>query len=221
MVPDAVVPGPASADSSHPPRLRVVASLPVRSLRDGKRRLGHRLSSEERRNLIMQLLIHVGSALWASDLVDAIALISGDDEVLGLAGEHGLVPVREAEPGLNAALRTGGAYAAAAGADAHLMVLPDLPLLQAADIQAVLAAIPASAGIVICPDRWGTGTNMLLLRPCDTIQPAFGANSFARHLALARVAGIEVRVVERPGISWDVDTPADLRVLGLQMAVEG
>ena len=41
------------------------------------------------------------------------------------------------------------------------------------------------AGVVIVPDRHGTGTNALLLTPPDVIAPAFGPGSFARHAARA------------------------------------
>jgi 2-phospho-L-lactate guanylyltransferase len=43
--------------------------------------------------------------------------------------------------------------------------------------------------------------------------PSFGAGSFARHAALARAAGAEVKVAELPSLGLDVDTPADLAAL--------
>ena len=67
--------------------------------------------------------------------------------------------------------------------------------------------------MVIVPDRHGSGTNALLLEPPQVMPPSFGAGSFARHAALARAAGAEVKVSELPSLSLDVDTPADLAAL--------
>jgi 2-phospho-L-lactate guanylyltransferase len=68
-------------------------------------------------------------------------------------------------------------------------------------------------GVVIVPDRHGTGTNALVLSPPDAIEPAFGPGSFARHVAAAEAAGVPHRVEEVPGLALDVDTPDDLAEL--------
>ena len=70
-----------------------------------------------------------------------------------------------------------------------------------------------SATSAIVPDRHGTGTNALVLRPPDAIRPAFGEGSCARHVAAAREAGIPFGVEELPSLGLDLDTPADLVAL--------
>ena len=75
------------------------------------------------------------------------------------------------------------------------------------------ALLGRRGGVVIVPDRHGSGTNALLLEPPEVMAPSFGAGSFARHAALARAAGAEVKVAELPSLSLDVDTPADLAAL--------
>jgi 2-phospho-L-lactate guanylyltransferase len=67
--------------------------------------------------------------------------------------------------------------------------------------------------VVIVPDRHGTGTNALLLRPPDAIVPSFGDGSFARHVAGAEAASGPPRVAELPSLVLDVDTPGDLAAL--------
>ena len=62
----------------------------------------------------------------------------------------------------------------------------------------------------IVPDRHGTGTNALALSPPDAIVPAFGEGSCARHVALAREAGIPFGVEELASLGLDLDTPADV-----------
>ena len=199
------------------PAGRIVATLPIRSLDDGKRRLARRLSAEQRCRLIRNLCATAVVALRESGVVDMIGLVSDDDRTLDYAGELGLVPIREEEPGLNGALRSAGAWARATGADAHLIVLPDLPLLRPADIQGVAEASPAEHGVVVCPDRRGMGTNVLLLRPCGAIPTMFGPSSFERHMRAPRAAGIAVVVYDSPGTRWDVDTPDDLDALDLDL----
>ena len=69
------------------------------------------------------------------------------------------------------------------------------------------------AGIAIAPDRGGHGTNGLYLPAGLDFTCRFGARSRVRHEAEARRFGIEPAIVVRPGLAFDLDTPADLRAL--------
>ncbi len=198
-------------------RPHIVATLPIRSFHDGKRRLAARLSSDQRCRLIVYLLTAVVYALRESGVVDMISVVSGDDSALSFGQSLRLVPIREEEAELNGALRTASAWARASGARAHLIVLPDLPLLRGADIRAVVRSAQPEDGIVACPDRKGTGTNVLFLRPCGVIPPMFGPQSFERHLRAAWTAGKEASIYDSPGTRWDIDTPDDLDALGLTL----
>ena len=64
--------------------------------------------------------------------------------------------------------------------------------------------------MAIAPDRAGTGTNGLALRPPDAIALRFGVGSFEAHRAEAEGAGVPLAEVHRPGLAFDLDTPADL-----------
>ena len=68
----------------------------------------------------------------------------------------------------------------------------------------------ASGGVAIAPDRAGTGTNGLALRPPDAIPMRFGVGSLAAHVAEAEAAAVPIAEVHRPGLAFDLDTPADL-----------
>ena len=96
------------------------------------------------------------------------------------------------------------------GAERALLVPGDCPALDPRELSALLAD---GGDVVIVPDRHGSGTNALLLEPPTIIPPSFGAGSFARHAALARAAGAEVKVRELPSLGLDVDTPDDLAAL--------
>jgi 2-phospho-L-lactate guanylyltransferase len=68
---------------------------------------------------------------------------------------------------------------------------------------------------VIVPDRAGTGTNALLLRPPDAFAPSFGPGSLERHIEAVSTAGVRFRVERVRSLMHDVDTPDDLADLGL------
>ena len=85
------------------------------------------------------------------------------------------------------------------------------------DIDRLLTAVP-DPFVGVVPDRHGTGTNGLLLRPPDAIRPAFGEESCERHVAAARGAGIPHAVERLDSLALDLDTPADL--IALTRAIE-
>ena len=86
----------------------------------------------------------------------------------------------------------------------------DLPNLAADDVAALIDAAAGGPAVAIAPDRLGTGTNGLALRPPGVIGFRFGAGSFAAHRAEAQTAGVDPAVVVRPGLAFDLDTPEDL-----------
>jgi 2-phospho-L-lactate guanylyltransferase len=64
--------------------------------------------------------------------------------------------------------------------------------------------------VAIAPDRAGTGTNGLVLRPPGVIGFRFGKGSFALHLEEVERAGVPLVAVNRAGLAFDLDTPQDL-----------
>src|SRR5437868_2150541 len=75
-------------------------------------------------------------------------------------------------------------------------------------------AAKARTAVAVAPDRADVGTNALLLRPPRALVPAFGPASFDRHRAAARARGLSVAIVRLPALALDLDTPADLALLG-------
>jgi 2-phospho-L-lactate guanylyltransferase len=88
-----------------------------------------------------------------------------------------------------------------------LLVPGDTPLLDPGELTGLLAS---AAAVSIVPDRHGTGTNALVLRPPDAIEPSFGPGSRERHVAAAQAAGLAYAVEEVPSLMLDVDTRDDL-----------
>ncbi len=86
-----------------------------------------------------------------------------------------------------------------------VVIHADLPNLTVEDVAALLSA-SATTGAAFAPDRHGQGTNAIALADARSFDFAFGPGSFARHLAQCADAA----VVNRPGLAFDLDTPADL-----------
>lgn len=188
--------------------MRTVAILPVKSFGRAKQRLTG--GFPDRPSL---------AAAMVADVLDALARVPEIDEVLVVTAapveaRAGVRIVHDpVEAGQSAAALRG--IEAAAGADRVLLVPGDCPALDPGEVSALLAH---EDGVVIVPDRHGTGTNALLLTPPTVMEPAFGEGSFARHTALARAAGASVRAAEVRSLGLDVDTPDDLAALRRALA---
>ena len=70
----------------------------------------------------------------------------------------------------------------------------------------------SSPSVVIAPSHDG-GTNALLLYPPYVIDFAFGPDSFRRHHRQAIQADVAVQIVQSSTLAFDIDWPADLRLL--------
>ncbi|HUA53288.1 MAG TPA: 2-phospho-L-lactate guanylyltransferase [Candidatus Sulfotelmatobacter sp.] len=193
---------------------RVWAVVPAKPLGLGKSRLACVLSGRERRALNTRLLRHVLDVVIAAVGAPRTVVVSRDPAVLALARTLGAQPLHERTPAdLNRALRQGAERAERGGARAVLVVFGDLPHLTAADVTRMIALAGGAPGVVAAADRARAGTNALLVAPPDAIAFRFGPRSLTRHRREARRHGRRWRVVEAPGLAFDVDRPADWRAL--------
>jgi 2-phospho-L-lactate guanylyltransferase len=126
--------------------------------------------------------------------------------------------VQDEERGHNAAALRGISAALDAGAERVVLVPGDCPALAPPELDRLLDHPAGERSILIVPDRHGTGTNALVLRPPDVLKPSFGPDSRRRHLADANETGAEAEVVELPSLALDVDTPDDLAALQTWLA---
>ncbi len=192
--------------------MRTVAVVPVKSLLAAKTRLAAALSPDERAALMLRTLRNILAALDQPGIA-ARVVVSPDEAVLQAAEAAGARGLRQASDGLNPGLVEARGWALAEGAEALLIVLGDLPLLGTEHIAGLLALADRPGTVVLAPDRHGTGTNMLLLRPLDAIPLTFGHDSLARHRAAAQSRGFCVRSYDDPATALDLDTPDDLAAL--------
>jgi 2-phospho-L-lactate guanylyltransferase len=191
----------------------VFAVVPVQRLDRAKSRLSPVLSGGQRRRLVMALLSNVLRALTNASTVDRVIVVSPDIDVLARARDAGAVTLMQRGDGLNDAIRLGRDLALQQEADTLLVVLADLPYLTSQEVDQLLS-LACEASVTLAPDRHGRGTNALVLRPPDAIEPSFGIDSFLAHRGQATRRDRSHHVYNSRGTAFDVDTSDDLTALG-------
>lgn len=188
--------------------VRVV--IPHRGLRDGKARLAEVLSPDERAQLSGFMLDKVARASRA--VVPDVVLISPDATLVNRAAELGIRFCHQSGgTGMNHALEQATVDAIADGVRTLAIISADLPEITSADVKELLHVSSTGRSIVtIAPDRAGTGTNALVLRPPDAIALRFGVESRMFHARECARRGIAITAVDRPALGQDIDLPADL-----------
>jgi 2-phospho-L-lactate guanylyltransferase len=181
--------------------VRAHVLVPVKPLREAKSRLAAQLDESERAALVHEMLALVLAAVGEAAVGPVTVVSSHPLELNGVPrfDDHGL-PWNEA---LAAAMRRVVTEPCAA------VVAADLPLLQPAEVRALVAAAP-ERGVAIARAKDG-GTNALAMRPPAVLATLFGRPQSCReHEQAARQAGLEAVVLDLPGLAFDVDTPEDL-----------
>ena len=182
--------------------------VPHRGLAAAKTRLAPVLDDGEREALARRLLAQVLGV--AHEACGDVVVITPSEALEPQVTAAGARLVVQRGMGLNAGLEQARREAIAEGVTTLVILHGDLPNLGPDDVAALLDALPAARGVAIAPDRAGTGTNGLALRPPDAIDLRFGQGSFEAHVAAADGAGVPLAEVHRPGLAFDLDTPADL-----------
>ena len=183
--------------------MKPLVAVPVKPFGDAKRRLAGILDDGARADLARRSATHVVET--ASLAGAAVAVIAGDDEVADWANRLGVGVVADPGRGLNAAATAGIASAVDAGSS-WCVAHADLALITPSDIATMLEGALGRRAI-LAPSRDG-GTN--LIAATGPFEFRFGPRSFGRHLAVAALAGLTVRVVVTPGTAIEIDTPSDL-----------
>jgi 2-phospho-L-lactate guanylyltransferase len=185
--------------------------VPHRGLEAAKTRLAPSLDPEERVMLASQLLQRVLKV--SREVSNDVEVISPSRPLAEIVEAAGARLAVQRGMGLNEGLDQARSQAILDGIDTLIVLHGDLPNLTAGDIETLVGALPADGrpGVAIAPDRAGTGTNALALRPPGVIPFRFGIGSFAAHAAEIERAGVSCVAVNRAGLAFDLDTPEDLR----------
>ncbi len=195
--------------------MTIWAIVPVKPLRRGKSRLSGLLSEEQRTGLNRYLLEHTLTVLNKITAIEHTLVVSRDPAALALTRSMGGRTVLEdGTPQLNTALKRATIVAQAQGARAVLILPADLPLVEPADLEALLSQGMTPPVVVIAPDRRHDGTNGLFINPARLIEYGYGPGSFQRHCQRSNDAGGRLVVVNSERIELDLDLPEDLEMVG-------
>lgn len=197
--------------------MRATAILPVKRFGAAKQRLAAGMGATHRAELAAAMLEDVLEAIGAARSVERTVVVTSEPRAIELATEGGSELVADPDQGGHpGAALAGVARARELGAECVVLLPIDCPLLDPRELERLLTGMPERY-VAIVPDRHGTGTNALALAPPDAIRPAFGEGSCARHVAAAREAGVPYAVEELRSLALDLDTPADVVALTMEL----
>src|SRR5712692_4535432 len=191
--------------------------LPIKDLRQAKQRLAPLLNAEERFARAQAMLADTIRAVRGVRRADKIFVVTNYLPAMQAAEANGWELLREEQQiSESVSVDSASRRCAEFGVTALLRLPLDLPLVQASDIDELLAVRCAAPALVIVPSRDGTGTNAILRTPPALFPSHFGAGSFANHCAEAQRAGAEILVRRNARLEMDVDDETDLRALAQQ-----
>jgi 2-phospho-L-lactate guanylyltransferase len=197
--------------------LKATAILPVKRFAAAKQRLAPGMGATHRAELAAAMLEDVLEAIGAARSIERVIVVSSEPRAVELATASGVEVLADPDQGGHSGAALAGIARARELAAECVVLLPiDCPLLATRELERLLTGMPERY-VAIVPDRHGTGTNALALAPPDVIEPSFGEGSCARHVAAAREAGMPFGVEELPSLALDLDTPADIVAMTMEL----
>jgi 2-phospho-L-lactate guanylyltransferase len=191
--------------------------LPIKDLRQAKQRLAPFLNPEERFGLAQAMLADTIRAVRGVRQAHKIFVVTNYAPAMQAAQENGWELLREEQQiSESDSVDAASCHCAACGVKALLRLPLDVPLVQASDIDELLAVECAAPALVIVASRDGTGTNAILRTPPNLFPSHFGNGSFAKHCAEAQRARAQILIRRNTRLEMDVDDEADLRALAQQ-----
>lgn len=188
--------------------------LPVKDLRNAKKRLAVLLTPEERFELAQAMLADILRTIQRVRKAEKIFVVTNYQPALDAAQENGWEILREdRQISESHAVDFASRVCEERGVTGLLRVPLDVPLAQAGDIDELLTMECGIPGLVIVPSRNGTGTNAILRTPPALFPSHFGEGSLAKHVSEAKRAGARVFIRRNPRLEMDVDDESDLRAL--------
>ena len=198
--------------------MRTLAIVPVKKLDAAKQRLAALLGAGAREALAQAMFTDVLASLRRVERLARVAVVTGDATAMAAAQGEGVTVLDDPAPaGQSAAVAIGIRHALARGYERVLCVPGDTPLLDPAEVDALLALTTPEPGVTIVADRHGEGTNALAIVPPGAFEPSFGPDSLARHIAAAEAAALPCRIHACASLEHDVDTPEDLAELWTEL----
>ena len=188
--------------------------LPIKDLRNAKKRLMDVLTPEERFALAEAMLADTIGAVRGVRCAEKIFVITNYEPAMKLAEENGweILP-EEQQISESHSVDAASKLCEKRGVSGLLRLPLDVPLIRSSDIDELLGVECQAPSLVIVPSRDGTGTNAMLRTPPTLFPSHFGTGSFAKHLAEAENSHAQVIVRRNVRLEMDVDDESDLRAL--------
>lgn len=190
------------------------AIIPIKDLSRAKQRLSSLLTSDERRNLGLAMLEDVLSAVTGAKSLTGVMLVSADPDACHMAQGFGVRILNdEGSDGLNQAVTSAAQLLAQEGIPRIVVLHGDMPLAKPDEIERLIAALGPAPALSIAPDSARNGSNAMAISPPGVIPFRYGRHSFTAHLQEAARKNIAPKVLDLPGLAFDVDAPEDLFAL--------
>ncbi|MET4329157.1 2-phospho-L-lactate guanylyltransferase [Bradyrhizobium sp. i1.15.2] len=184
--------------------------IPAKSFSCAKQRLSPLLTPSERVLLARSMLGDVLSAACGVMQLNHVAVVTSAEDVAQEAARLGAVVIDDGgADGTNAAVAAGLAAIGSRGGELILVLPSDVPAILSEDVSTLLQAAQGDAVVIVPAPRDG-GTNAVAFSLARPLQPCFGPDSFARHIAAADRLGIKPILCSNARIGLDLDAPADL-----------
>ena len=191
--------------------MNIWALVPFKGAAGAKRRLQPALDEAEREGLVMAMVRDVLAALAESSALSGVLLVSRDGAATALAREFQVEVFADQADDLSGAVVEASIYSQTKCAASGTLFVPgDVPLIRPADVAAVL---DGHRDVTLVPDANDVGTNAAASTPPNAFEYLFDGKSFKPHIAAAKRAGVDARVVRRHAFGLDVDTVAELAMV--------
>jgi len=189
------------------------AIVPVNIPEMSKLRLSKVLSKEERARLTLLMLDHVLATLRRARTISSVTVVSADRKISERLRKSGVRFLWEGRKrGLNSAITFAQRKIMLEDNSSVLIIHADLPILDPKDVNNFVR-ISGRYEVGICPSNDGRGTNALFLKTPNLIPPAFGRESFRKHLNLIHEKSLRHKILRLRGIGFDLDNMKDLEKL--------
>jgi 2-phospho-L-lactate/phosphoenolpyruvate guanylyltransferase len=183
--------------------------IPIRAFAMGKARLADTLDIDARADLGRRCADRVAAAAAGLPTV----VVSSDPDVHSWATAHGVAVLED--PGtLDDAAAAGRSALREQGCTRVVIAHADLPHVRTFARVVRDGSLPI---VVVVPCHRDDGTPVLSLPADADFRFAYGPGSARRHVAEGRRLGLGVRVVRDRALGFDIDVPADLVGLGVDL----
>jgi len=187
--------------------------LPVKILKESKKRLSNILEADERNELAFTMFLDVVETIVKMKNKVKLIIITQDKRVNEVAVSLGIQVLSEKEAkGQSEAVNLGTDKCIEMNIRSVLTLPADIPLLKTDDLEEIFVN-SQNVDVVIVPSRDRNGTNALFRRPPNVMKVEFGDDSYRKHIKTVKSLKIKHVVLDIERLALDIDNVHDLEEL--------